>query len=208
VMAWRDFMGDVWVALRQFRKSPGFAITVVLTMALGIGANTAIFTLVHATLMKSLPVADPTTLYRVGDRRTLGDGRTVIAVDGGMSDNIRPMLYDARYTVAPASRRRGPVDETVTIVGRHCESGDVLADAVALPSDVERGDLLAFAATGAYTYPLASTYNRVGRPAVVAVEDGRATVWVRREGSGARASCAHWARPALRATERSCVQVQ
>jgi diaminopimelate decarboxylase len=124
------------------------------------------------------------TLYKVGDRRTLGDGRTVVAVDGGMSDNIRPMLYDARYTVAPASRRRGSVDETVTIVGRHCESGDVLADAVALPSDVERGDLLAFAATGAYTYPLASTYNRVGRPAVVAVEDGRATVWVRREGSG------------------------
>ncbi len=60
-------MGDIWVALRQFRKSPGFAITVVLTMALGIGANTAIFTLVHATLMKSLPVADPKTLYRVGD---------------------------------------------------------------------------------------------------------------------------------------------
>src|SRR6266851_3756900 len=66
--AWRDFMGDIWVALRQFYKSPGFAITVVLTMALGIGANTAIFTLVHATLMKSLPVADPKTLYRVGDR--------------------------------------------------------------------------------------------------------------------------------------------
>ena len=60
-------MGDIWVALPQFRKSPDFAITVVLTMALGIGANTAIFTLVHATLMKSLPVADPKTLYRVGD---------------------------------------------------------------------------------------------------------------------------------------------
>jgi diaminopimelate decarboxylase len=124
------------------------------------------------------------TLYRVGDRRTLGDGRTVIAVDGGMSDNIRPMLYDARYTVALASRQGGSLAEIVTIVGRHCESGDVLADAVMLPSDVERGDLLAFAATGAYTYPLASTYNRVGRPAVVAVEEGRASVWIRREESG------------------------
>jgi diaminopimelate decarboxylase len=124
------------------------------------------------------------TLYRVGDRRTLGDGRTVIAVDGGMSDNIRPMLYDARYTVALASRPGGPLAETATIVGRHCESGDVLADAVTLPSDVERGDLLAFAATGAYTYPLASTYNRVGRPAVVAVGEGRASVWIRREDSG------------------------
>ena len=112
------------------------------------------------------------TLYRVGDRRTLGDGRTVIAVDGGMSDNIRPMLYDARYTVALASRPGGPTDEPMTVVGRHCESGDVLADDVVLPSDVERGDLLAFAATGAYTYSLASTYNRVGRPAVVAVRDG------------------------------------
>jgi diaminopimelate decarboxylase len=124
------------------------------------------------------------TLYRVGDRRMLGDGRTVIAVDGGMSDNIRPMLYDARYAVALASRRGASSMESVTIVGRHCESGDVLADDIALPSDVERGDLLAFAATGAYTYPLASTYNRVGRPAVIAVDDGRASVWVRREGSG------------------------
>ena len=124
------------------------------------------------------------SLYRVGDRRTLGDGRTVIAVDGGMSDNIRPMLYDARYTVALASRAGGPASATMSIVGRHCESGDVLADAVTLPSDVERGDLLAFAATGAYTYPLASTYNRVGRPAVVAVDEGQASVWVRREGSG------------------------
>ncbi|MGH2595507.1 MAG: diaminopimelate decarboxylase [Actinomycetota bacterium] len=121
------------------------------------------------------------TLYRVGDRRVLGDGRTVIAVDGGMSDNIRPMLYDARYTVALAGRPGASERETVTIVGRHCESGDVLADSVILPTDVERGDLLAFAATGAYTYSLASAYNRVGRPAVVAVRDGRATVWVRRE---------------------------
>ncbi len=121
------------------------------------------------------------TLYRVGDRRVLGDGRTVIAVDGGMSDNIRPMLYDARYAVALAGRPGASHHEPVTIVGRHCESGDVLADSVILPSDVERGDLLAFAATGAYTYSLASAYNRVGRPTVVALRDGKATVWVRRE---------------------------
>ncbi len=124
------------------------------------------------------------TLYRVGDRRTLGDGRVVIAVDGGMSDNIRPMLYDARYTVALASRRGGSLRESVTIVGRHCESGDVLADRVTLPADVERGDLIAFAATGAYTYSLASTYNRVGRPAVVAVGEGHTSVWIRREEPG------------------------
>jgi diaminopimelate decarboxylase len=121
------------------------------------------------------------TLYRVGDRRVLGDGRRVIAVDGGMSDNIRPMLYDARYTVVLAGRSSASQGETATIVGRHCESGDVLADSVTLPADVERGDLLAFAATGAYTYSLASAYNRVGRPAVVAVRDNKATLWVRRE---------------------------
>jgi RimJ/RimL family protein N-acetyltransferase len=91
------------------------------------------------------------------------------------------MLYDARYTVALASRLGGPTDEPMTVVGRHCESGDVLADDIVLPSDVERGDLLAFAATGAYTYSLASTYNRVGRPAVIAVRAGDVSVWVRRE---------------------------
>ncbi|MEP6973288.1 MAG: diaminopimelate decarboxylase [Actinomycetota bacterium] len=121
------------------------------------------------------------TIYRVGDRRLMGDGRTVIAVDGGMSDNIRPMLYDAKYTVVLAGRQGVRELQGVTIVGRHCESGDVLAGAVMLPADVGRGDLLAFAATGAYTYSLASTYNRIGRPAVVAVRDGKARVWVRRE---------------------------
>jgi len=124
------------------------------------------------------------TLYRVGDRRVLGDGRTVIAVDGGMSDNVRPMLYDARYAVALANRASAAAEGTVTIVGRHCESGDVLADAVQLPGDVGPKDLLAFAATGAYTYPLASVYNRVGRPPVVAVEDARPTLWLRREDAG------------------------
>jgi diaminopimelate decarboxylase len=124
------------------------------------------------------------TLYRVGDRRVLGNGRTAITVDGGMSDNIRPMLYDAPYTVALANRSSAVADVMVTVVGRHCESGDVLADAVPLPGDVGPGDLLAFAATGAYTYPLASTYNRVGRPAVVAVEDARSALWLRREDAG------------------------
>jgi diaminopimelate decarboxylase len=121
------------------------------------------------------------TLYRVGDRKTLPDGRSVLSVDGGMSDNVRPMLYDARYAVAAASRPPGGAQERFTIVGRHCESGDVLAADVSLPSDIARGELLAFAATGAYTYSLASSYNRVGRPAVVAVREGSSEVWLRRE---------------------------
>ncbi len=121
------------------------------------------------------------TVYRVGSRKQVGSGRTLLAVDGGMSDNVRPMLYDARYTVAAV---RPPADgdlATFTIVGRHCESGDTLAEDVHLPAGAGPGDLLAFAATGAYTYSLASSYNRVGRPAVVGVRDGLARLWLRRE---------------------------
>ena len=131
-------------------------------------------------------VANPgLTLYRVGATKRAG-GRSLVAVDGGMSDNIRPLLYDARYTVASAGPRRSAEDPwgPVTIVGKHCESGDVLAEGVTLAFAPRRGDLLAFAATGAYTYPLASAYNRLGRLAVVAVRDGQAVPWLRREDAG------------------------
>ena len=122
------------------------------------------------------------TLYRVVARKTVAAGaRRLLAVDGGMSDNLRPALYDAAYTVAVASAHTASEMASFTVVGRHCESGDTLAEGVALPADTGAGDLLAFAATGAYTYSLASTYNRVGRPAVVAVRDGVATPWLRRE---------------------------
>jgi diaminopimelate decarboxylase len=122
------------------------------------------------------------TLYRVLARKRVG-ARTLIAVDGGMSENPRPVLYDARYSVAPAAPPRGPAGATerVTLVGRHCESGDVLVPALELPAAVAAGDLLAMAATGAYTYSLASSYNRFGRPAVVGVLDGRVRPWLRRE---------------------------
>jgi diaminopimelate decarboxylase len=119
------------------------------------------------------------TLYRVLTRKRAG-GRDLVAVDGGMSDNLRPALYDARHAVAAAARDDGPT-APVTVVGRHCESGDVVAEHVSVPARLARGDLLAVAATGAYTYPLASAYNRFGRPAVVGVRDGEATLWIRRE---------------------------
>ena len=121
------------------------------------------------------------TLYRVGAVKEVG-GRRLAAVDGGMSDNPRPSLYGARYTVAGASPRTEATRAT-TVVGRHCESGDVLADLAELPVDLGAGDLLAFAATGAYTYAMASTYNRAGRPAVVGVRAGVSTPWLRREDS-------------------------
>lgn len=121
------------------------------------------------------------TLYRVGAVKRIAGVRTFVAVDGGMSDNIRPVLYGARYRVAPAGMPSTEPDETVTVVGKHCESGDVVATDVQLPSGVGRGDLLAIAATGAYGYSMASNYNRVGRPAVVSVRDGRSRLWLRRE---------------------------
>jgi diaminopimelate decarboxylase len=123
------------------------------------------------------------TLYRVGGRKSTAD-TSIVAVDGGMSDNIRPMLYGAAYTVAFAGPPRPGPSERYTVVGRHCETGDTLATGATLPTDIERRDLVAFAATGAYTYSLASAYNRVGRPAVVAVRDGVSREWLRREDAG------------------------
>jgi diaminopimelate decarboxylase len=119
------------------------------------------------------------TLYRVGAVKRL-PGRTWVAVDGGMSDNPRPQLYDARYTALSASRAEETADELVSVAGMHCESGDVLIDDVALPSP-RRGDLLAVAATGAYTLAMASNYNGVGRPAAVLVCDGEVRLIRRRE---------------------------
>jgi diaminopimelate decarboxylase len=121
------------------------------------------------------------TLYRVGSIKRTPGGPTFAAVDGGMSDNIRPALYGSRYSVSVAGRApmNAPV-ESFRVVGRHCESGDVFGD-VELPADLAVGDLLAFATTGAYTYAMASNYNRVGRPAVVGVAGGRAHLWMRRE---------------------------
>ena len=119
------------------------------------------------------------TLYRVGSVKRLPE-RTWVAIDGGMSDNPRPQLYDARYTALSAGRAHEPVDEVVSVAGMHCESGDVLIDDVALPSP-RRGDLLAVPATGAYTLAMASNYNGVLRPAAVLVRDGSARVVRARE---------------------------
>ena len=119
------------------------------------------------------------TLYRVGAVKRLPE-RTWVAVDGGMSDNPRPQLYDARYTALSAARAAEDANEVVSVAGMHCESGDVLIDDVELPSP-RRGDLLAVPATGAYTLAMSSNYNGVGRPAAVFVGDGDARVIRRRE---------------------------
>src|SRR5206468_10605780 len=96
------------------------------------------------------------------------------------SDNIRPALYGSRYTVAQTGRQGAADHRPFRVVGRHCESGDVLGD-YELPADLSPGALIAFASTGAYNYSMASNYNRVGRPAVVGVRDGASALWLRRE---------------------------
>jgi diaminopimelate decarboxylase len=112
------------------------------------------------------------TVYRVGVVKESG-GVSYVAIDGGMSDNPRPQLYGARYEALLADRAEELADGVFRIAGKHCESGDVLIDAIALPHP-RRGDLLAVPATGAYTLAMASTYNGVPRPAAVLVRDGSA----------------------------------
>jgi diaminopimelate decarboxylase len=128
---------------------------------------------------RSLVGSAGVTLYRVGAVKRLPE-RTWVAVDGGMSDNPRPQLYDAVYTAVSASRADEPAEERVSIAGMHCESGDVLIDDVVLPTP-RRGDLVAVPATGAYTLAMASNYNGVTRPAAVLVANGKALLIRRRE---------------------------
>ena len=119
------------------------------------------------------------TLYRVGAVKQAGD-RRYVAIDGGMSDNPRPQLYQARYTAVLANRADEQPDGVFTIAGKHCESGDVLIDRAELP-EPRRGDLIAVPATGAYTLGMASNYNGVPRPAAVLVGGGGARLIRRRE---------------------------
>ena len=128
-------------------------------------------------------IAGPTTftLYEVGTLKPLEGLRTYVSVDGGMSDNIRTALYDAEYSVTLASRTSEAPPMLSRVVGKHCESGDIVVKDAFLPADLAPGDLLAVPATGAYCRSMASNYNHVARPPVVAVRDGEARVIVRRE---------------------------
>jgi diaminopimelate decarboxylase len=121
------------------------------------------------------------TVYRViGIKRGLS-GQVFVTVDGGMSDNPRPSLYGAGYSVRLVGRPAMAADRTATVVGRHCEAGDVLVRDARLPADVRPGDLLAVPCTGAYHHSMSSNYNLVRRPPVVAVAGGSGRLLVRRE---------------------------
>jgi diaminopimelate decarboxylase len=121
------------------------------------------------------------TIYRVGTIKVLPDIRTYMAVDGGMSDNPRPVLYGAGYEAFDPANVEVAREQSVRIVGKHCESGDVIVPEGWVPRALSVGDLVATPVTGAYGYSMASTYNKVPRPPVIFVRGGKATVVVRRE---------------------------
>lgn len=121
------------------------------------------------------------TLYEVGTVKDVDGIRTYVSVDGGMSDNIRTALYDASYSATLANRSSAAEPMLARVVGKHCESGDIVVKDEFLPADVQPGDLVAVPGTGAYCRSMASNYNHVPRPPVVAVRDGAARVIVRRE---------------------------
>ena len=145
----------------------------------GVGVDPA--TRISAEPGRSIVATAGMTLYKVGTVKHLPGIRTYVSVDGGMSDNPRPVLYGSGYEAflprAVAAPRRRPV----RVVGKHCESGDLVVPDAFVPDDLEVGDVLATPVTGAYGYVMASNYNKVPRPAVVFVSDGTARVVVRRE---------------------------
>ncbi len=130
---------------------------------------------------RSIAAVAGITVYRVGTVKPIPGGRTYVAVDGGMSDNPRPVLYGAGYEAYLPARRGAERALRCAVAGKHCEQGDVIVPEAQLPADVSVGELLVTPVTGAYGYSMASNYNKVPRPAVVFVRDGVARLVVRRE---------------------------
>ena len=120
------------------------------------------------------------TAYTIGGSKTVPDIRTYITVDGGMSDNPRPITYQSQYRAVVANRMSATLSQTVTIAGKHCESGDILIKDIQLP-ETNSGDILVVFGTGAYNYSMASNYNRLPKPAAVIVEGGASSLIIKRE---------------------------
>jgi diaminopimelate decarboxylase len=129
---------------------------------------------------RSVIAAAVVALYEVGSIKAIPGGRTYVAVDGGMADNIRPTAYGSRYSALLANRANDPVEGEYAVAGKYCETGDILIQAVGLPRPAI-GDLVAIPTAGAYQLSLASNYNLAPRPAALVVGDGRATLVRRRE---------------------------
>ncbi|MFM8827056.1 MAG: diaminopimelate decarboxylase [Actinomycetota bacterium] len=138
-------------------------------------------TVVRVEPGRSIVAAAGMTVYTVGTVKSIPGVREYVAVDGGMSDNLRPMLYGSGYEAFDPARTDSPRPVRARVVGKHCESGDVLIEDAALPGGVRPGDLLVTPVTGAYGHSMANNYNKIPRPAVVFVADGTARLVVRRE---------------------------
>jgi diaminopimelate decarboxylase len=129
---------------------------------------------------RSLVATSGITAYTVGSSKEIPGIRTYITIDGGMSDNPRPITYQSVYRAVVANKMSSPTTETVTVAGKHCESGDILIKNAQLPK-TQPGDILVVIATGAYNYSMSSNYNRLARPAAVLVNHGEANLILRRE---------------------------
>ena len=129
---------------------------------------------------RSLVGPSTVTAYTAGGSKEIPNIRTYLTVDGGMSDNPRPITYQAPYTPVLANRPEAPATQTVTVAGKHCESGDVLLKDVEMPA-IAPGEIVVILATGAYNYSMASNYNRLPRPAAVLVREGAADIIIERE---------------------------
>jgi diaminopimelate decarboxylase len=171
--------GGLGVAYVEGEESPTFAewAGVLQQAATELGITTDL----HVEPGRSIAAAAAITLYSVGTIKHLRGIRTYVSVDGGMSDNPRPVLYGSGYEAFLPRATSADRRLTATIVGKHCESGDVLVRDAMLPDDVAIGDVLATPVTGAYGHSMASNYNKVPRPPVLFVRDGDARVVVRRE---------------------------
>jgi len=164
-------------------------VIVMNALARAVKENCANHKLAHPriSIEPGRAIVGPTmfTLYEVGTVKDVklenGDSRRYISIDGGMSENIRPGLYSAQYTAILANRTSDAALLSTRLVGKHCETGDILIREIGLAGDIAPGDLLATPATGAYGRSMASNYNHVPRPPVIAVSNGKARVIVRRE---------------------------
>ncbi len=130
--------------------------------------------------LPSRPPDTGVTLYTVGTIKQIPDSTKYISIDGGMSDNIRPALYGAKYEAVIANKADAPKTEKVTVCGKLCETGDRIIDGAML-AHAERGDILCVFSTGAYGYSMSNNYNKLPKPAVVLVSGGEAALLVRRQ---------------------------
>jgi len=173
--------GGLGVAYVNGERAPSMAEWASATKAacsrVGVGAGVR----VSAEPGRSIVATAGITLYRVGTIKRLPGVRTYVAVDGGMSDNPRPVLYGSGYEALLPREADAPRPLAARLVGKHCETGDVVVSEAHLPEDLRVGDVLATPVTGAYGYSMASNYNKVPRPPVVFVSDGTARVVVRGE---------------------------